>query len=144
MPPMSNADRARRYRERHPDRIKEQQRKWRDANRQYNSDRQRQYQIKAKYGMSLEDYEVMFEAQGRVCAICGTDNPHNRWKVFAIDHCHETGEIRGLLCNKCNRGIGLLDDDPDRLTAAADYLLRHKEVTQEEKNKNKENQPSVE
>lgn len=143
MPRMSNAERSRRYRERHPERATASAKKWRDANKEYNSVRQRQYQIKLKYGMTLEDYEVMFAEQGGVCKICGTDNPHNRWRVFAVDHCHDTGKIRGLLCNKCNRGMGLLDDNPDRLLAAANYLLSHKNITQEEKKKKKEIQTNV-
>lgn len=135
----TNAERQRAYRERHPERVKEQQRKWRENNKEYNSSRQRKYQIKANYGMSLDDYDAMLVGQKGQCAICGTTNPHNRWKVFAVDHCHETGKVRGLLCNKCNRGMGLLDDDADRLIKAAEYLNKHKVVTAEEKARKKEN-----
>jgi hypothetical protein len=60
-------------------------------------------------------------AQGGRCAICGTDTPGTVQRFFAMDHDHETGEMRGLLCYRCNIGIGNLADDPDRLEAAARY-----------------------
>ena len=84
-------------------------------------------QIKQKYGIGLEEFNAMYKAQGGCCAICKTDK--NDFRVtsrqhyrFAVDHCHETGKVRGLLCNACNRGIGFLKDDADLLEAAASYL----------------------
>ena len=68
----------------------------------------------------------MLAQQEYKCAICNTDKPTGKWKVFAVDHCHETGEVRGLLCNECNRGMGLLRDNAELLRKAADYLDRHK------------------
>ena len=72
------------------------------------------------YGITVEQYQEMHERQGGLCAICGQANV--RGLSLAVDHCHETGEIRGLLCNPCNSGVGLLGDDPARLQAAIDYL----------------------
>lgn len=74
--------------------------------------------LKLRHGIIREKYEQMLKAQGHKCAICKeefTKNPH-------VDHCHTTGNIRGLLCMGCNRGIGYLKDDPDVLRAAINYL----------------------
>lgn len=77
-------------------------------------------QFRRKYGITLDDYEQMLDAQGGVCAICR--NECVRREVLSVDHDHETGEVRGLLCHRCNTAIGLLDDDPDRLAAGQMYL----------------------
>lgn len=75
--------------------------------------------LKHSYNLDWEDYERMLQEQDNLCKICGKDN--NGWKL-AVDHCHETGIIRGLLCNTCNRALGLLNDDAATLRKAADYL----------------------
>ncbi len=75
-----------------------------------------------RYGISLNDYDLMLEEQGGVCAICGTDDP--RASRFHIDHNHGTGKVRGLLCATCNQGIGLLQDSPFVLSQALNYLLK--------------------
>ena len=120
--PKPQSQRSREYRERHPERVRAAQKRWRDANKDYNIERQRPYHLMTKYGITEADYERMLKEQGGRCAICDTDTPTGKWKVFAVDHCHHTGVVRGLLCNECNRGMGLLRDDPDLLRKAADYL----------------------
>jgi hypothetical protein len=65
-------------------------------------------------------YESLLHAQGGACAICGTRSPGA--KSFSADHDHTTGQVRGLLCLKCNTGIGLLQDSPAILEAALEYL----------------------
>jgi hypothetical protein len=76
-----------------------------------------------RYGITQEQFDAMLEHQGNRCAICRTDTPcPTSGKTWHIDHDHETGRVRGLLCNSCNRGIGQLGDDPDRLESAARYL----------------------
>ena len=75
--------------------------------------------LKRKYGISLSQYDELFEAQNGLCAICCKTQKKKR---LAVDHNHETGEIRGLLCDKCNRAIGLLGDSIGNLTRAIDYL----------------------
>jgi len=72
------------------------------------------------YGITLNAYEAMFEAQGGTCRICGNRSTNS--KRLHVDHNHATGRIRGLLCDICNRGIGMFKDNPDRLRNAADYL----------------------
>ena len=71
-----------------------------------------------KFGLSDSEYEAL-HAIGR-CEICGAPPPAER--RLSIDHDHQTGVVRGLLCNPCNMGIGLLQDSPEVLTAAAAYL----------------------
>jgi recombination endonuclease VII len=75
------------------------------------------------------DVGVVIQAQTGVCQICGTDKPMAPGRgntgdggSFSIDHDHATGRFRGLLCSRCNRGIGFFNEDPARLRAAADYL----------------------
>lgn len=74
-----------------------------------------------RFGLTEDDYLQMLEAQGGRCAICGTDTPGTAG-VFAVDHDHTTGAVRGLLCRGCNIGIGNLGDDVERLRRAIEYL----------------------
>ena len=84
------------------------------------------------YGLSLDDYDRMLEQQEGKCAVChSTDNGHPLSNFFVVDHCHETGKVRGLLCNSCNRGIGFFVDDPARLLQAAVYLEIHGRLTKD-------------
>lgn len=85
----------------------------------YNSgytNRQRELALKKKYGMTLLDYDLMVDEQGGQCAICRAEE-----KLY-VDHNHDTGKIRGLLCNTCNRAIGLLKDDSLTIYKAAEYV----------------------
>lgn len=85
-----------------------------------NPDAQRNYWLKSVYGITAEQYDAMFAAQGECCAICRDPNPV-QWNV---DHCHETGAVRGILCSACNQGIGLLRDDREVLRSAVRYLSK--------------------
>jgi hypothetical protein len=85
----------------------------------YETDKDRK--LKATYGISYKEYKTMLEAQNGQCAICGTTSTGNR-KAFHVDHDHETGEVRGLLCGNCNSGIGNLRDDIGLLKRAIQYL----------------------
>jgi hypothetical protein len=80
-----------------------------------------------KYGLTLEQHEALVAKQSNLCAICGGPERKKRRGVplsLAIDHCRETGRVRGLLCGHCNTGIGSLQHDPELLRAAIAYLLR--------------------
>lgn len=80
----------------------------------------RAYALRKKYGLSLEDFDRLLEAQNGVCAICHREP---KGGVFAVDHDHETGAIRGLLCQShCNRALGLFRDDPEIMRRAIEYL----------------------
>ena len=79
--------------------------------------------MKRSYGIGFKDYDAMVLEQNGVCAICSAEPPKNQHKKrLNIDHCHTTGKVRGLLCDACNRAIGLLKDSPDLLTKAIQYL----------------------
>lgn len=82
--------------------------------------RQRASKLKCRFGISINDYNKMFQAQGGVCAICGKPPGDTR---LAVDHDHVTDEVRGLLCVKCNVALGLINDDIDILASMASYLL---------------------
>ncbi len=80
-------------------------------------------QLKKNYGFSLEKYEELLEKQNGKCAICGDASPKQKnIKRFAVDHCHTSKKIRGLLCANCNKGIGLLGDNIEILEKAIKYL----------------------
>lgn len=71
--------------------------------------------------MSTVAFERLLAEQDSGCAICG--GPPVGKEHLSVDHCHETGEVRGLLCDNCNLAIGLLQDDPNIVTSARAYLL---------------------
>lgn len=83
------------------------------------------HQIKHKYGLTKEEYLAMLEAQNHSCAVCDIhidDYDHGRHSGFVVDHCHDTGDVRGLLCSHCNSGLGHFRDDPEILRKAVIYL----------------------
>lgn len=75
----------------------------------------------AKYGLTIAEYDKMAVAQNHKCGICGVPQSEIGY-ALAVDHSHETGKVRGLLCIKCNVGIGNLNDSVDTLLKAIDYL----------------------
>lgn len=77
----------------------------------------------ANHGLSVADYEHREQAQGGLCLVC--DRPEDRVWGLVIDHDHQTGEVRGLLCGACNTGLGMFGDDPVRMERALAYLLNH-------------------
>lgn len=82
--------------------------------------------LKLVYKMSVETYTQLIEDHGGLCAICRqpeTRTKNGRIKQIAIDHNHVTGEVRGVLCHKCNTGIACFKDDPVRIEAAIRYLV---------------------
>tara|TARA_R110000851_G_scaffold1093_1_gene3801 strand:- start:1093 stop:1539 length:447 start_codon:yes stop_codon:yes gene_type:complete len=82
--------------------------------------------LKSNYGITLVEYNIMLESQGGTCKICDATKETNG-RALPVDHCHTTGKIRGILCDTCNRSIGLLGDDIDLLISAAFYLLETNE-----------------
>lgn len=79
------------------------------------------YSLKRRYGITSDDYVALLEKQHYKCAICRLDQCKTG-RNFAVDHCHATGKIRGLLCSACNVGIGNLQDSVDLLEKAIKYL----------------------
>jgi Autographiviridae endonuclease VII len=78
--------------------------------------------MKRKYGLTRESYEVMLAVQGGGCAICGTNKWGKNRTRACIDHDHETGRIRGLLCQPCNSLLGMAEDNVRILASAIVYL----------------------
>lgn len=116
-------ERAARYR-RDPEGAQRRTREWNERNPERVAEYQRRHRLR-KLGVAYEDDQfdrLLVEQDGR-CAICGTDEPGGRGG-FHVDHDHETGQVRGLLCDLCNRGLGYFADDVERLLAAVDYLRR--------------------
>ena len=87
----------------------------------------RRRNLKRNYGITVEQFDEMYERQGGCCAICGTTEPGGRGR-FHVDHCHDSGKNRGLLCHHCNTALGLFKDNPELLQAAIEYLEVHNEL----------------
>jgi hypothetical protein len=86
-----------------------------------------------RFGLTKQDYWNMHKKQNGVCAIClkpetciSQSSKTSTVNDLCVDHCHETGKIRQLLCNKCNRGLGFFNEDIKSMELAIDYLRRHK------------------
>lgn len=80
--------------------------------------------IRRQYGITLAEYDQMLRDQDYKCAICGNED-EVEGRRLAIDHCHDSGKVRGLLCGKCNRGLGLFYDNKNLLTNAISYLDKY-------------------
>lgn len=103
---------------------------WFHENKERHKETKHRWNLANIYGLTAEQYQTMFEAQGGVCAICGQaeTKKHGRTGTefrLAVDHCHESGRVRGLLCQTCNRVVGLFKDDIERHRKAIEYLLRN-------------------
>jgi hypothetical protein len=72
------------------------------------------------YGLTMVEYQLMFDKQEGKCKICNRKRYKNGY--LFVDHCHKTGRVRGLLCAFCNSALGMLDDNPDLLKTAIEYL----------------------
>jgi len=83
--------------------------------------------VKRTYGISWDEMIEMVKKAGG-CAICGNELDFDRTKSFAVDHCHTTGKVRGVLCYPCNQGLGLFRDKPENLIKAAAYIERSREI----------------
>lgn len=114
-----------------PEILEERRRKASSSSREHrrrNPDRYRSVDLRKRFGIGLEEYRGLEAEQRGVCAICQqpetiTRNGKPRW--LAVDHCHGSGKIRGLLCGRCNPMIGYANDDVAILRAAIAYLERH-------------------
>ena len=94
---------------------------------------QRKSHLKRYYNITLEKYEEMFNKQNGLCAICFNPEKGNVGNKkssisLAVDHCHNTGKIRELLCMDCNQILGRFKEDPIRFQKAAEYLIKHREA----------------
>lgn len=143
---LKDRERAAAYRRANPDKVREIQRRsaekrrkdpdkvvqlreyqltYREKNREALVARERH----RKFGISHAEYAELHQKQNGLCAICfkpETATRNGKVKSLAVDHCHESGNIRGLLCYECNTGIGKLHEDEAILLAAIEYLRAHK------------------
>ncbi len=78
-------------------------------------------ELKKRFGLTPEQYQAMWQEQNGQCRICGSPLIPGKGG-HAIDHCHNSGRVRGLLCNGCNSGLGYFRDDPERMLRAIAYL----------------------
>lgn len=121
--------RSQKLREKHPDHPRS--RRCRDCVRKknkgyregkpYTPEQELRWRLREKYGLELEEYEALVAAQNGVCAIC-KGPPLESTGRLSVDHCHDTGVVRGLLCATCNAGLGHFQDDSVRLVAALQYI----------------------
>ena len=111
-------------------RTKDKRAKYLDENKEAVARGKRSYYLRSTFGITIEEYDLMLEAQGGLCAICREPevvaDPKNSetMKRLAVDHDHNTGKVRGLLCQRCNMGLGYFRDCAEFLDAAAFYLRR--------------------
>jgi hypothetical protein len=82
----------------------------------------REYHFKNKYGISVEEYDAMRIKQAFKCLLCDKHEIDTPRKSLCVDHDHETGKVRGLLCESCNQALGLFYDNANTLRKAAQYL----------------------
>jgi 23S rRNA G2069 N7-methylase RlmK/C1962 C5-methylase RlmI len=128
------------YREEHKEKIKLLQQKWYLKNKKHsikknkkwvklNPDRKRNNDLKSLFGITLDQYNQMLKEQNGVCAICGKEESEidkriNRKRNLSVDHNHKTNKVRGLLCGKCNKMLGLSSDNKQILINAIEYLTK--------------------
>lgn len=118
-------------RSKHKDQYYEKKKIYISKNREEARIRGRRCLLKVQYKMRLEDYDKLLKIQNHVCRICGNpettlDKRYNKTRDLSVDHCHKTGKIRGLLCDKCNRGLGYFKDSIEFLESAIQYLKAHR------------------
>lgn len=92
-----------------------------------NPRKMRDARLRRTWGIGIDEYEALLVAQGGRCAVCHGTDTGIRWACFAVDHDHNTGAIRGLLCRRCNVAIGLFEDTAEFLRSGADYLDEHRQ-----------------
>ena len=105
----------------------ERKRRWAESNFERNRNNLRNAWLKRSYGITIQEYEVLFQKQNGKCAICNLpetkiNKKDKQFKKLAVDHCHKTGKIRGLLCFACNGSLGKFKDSIELLQNAIEYL----------------------
>lgn len=112
-----NRKRVKQWRKDNPDKRKEQSKKESSPDKIYN----RRKHLKYAYGITIEEYDALYIQQEGRCAICGVHQSEYS-RRFHLDHCHNTGKVRGLLCPECNHLLGRAKDSKTILQNAINYL----------------------
>jgi len=118
-------EKQREYRKAHPEKGVELGRKWQKAHPEKVAAIQRKTVLKCRYGLTIEKYNRMFKVQGGVCAICGEPERRRKRSRLSVDHDHITGQIRELLCSRCNFIIGAAEENLLLLRKVIAYLTKH-------------------
>lgn len=118
------------YRDTNKDALQAKQNEWKQRNPEKVRAYQRRANLRKNFGIEVEDYQQMLDAQAGVCFICKEPETYIHQKTgqvarLAVDHCHTKGTVRKLLCKSCNNGLGLFRDSPQLLREAAGYLEDH-------------------
>ena len=90
---------------------------------QTNPQRTKNNDLKRMYGITLDEHTKMYEEQNGRCAICGNEG-NGKWEKLCVDHCHNTGKVRKLLCHHCNTALGLVGDNIQTLQSMIEYLQK--------------------
>ena len=114
----------------HKDKVREKSKKWSKANPDKTRILRRN-KVLSQYGLTIESVEAMLNEQDSKCANpgCLATSPGGRHHTWHVDHDHKTGKARGLLCNTCNVGLGMLGEDENRILGLIKYLRRYEENT---------------
>jgi hypothetical protein len=139
------------WRKSHPESVKWSSNKYHQANRKkmiikskayhqrmkrerpdYVLKQQRKRSLAKLYGLSTEEYNIMFESQRGLCAVCCLPDSSRRDGRLSVDHNHKTGKIRQLLCTKCNLALGAVGDKIENLLSMIEYIKKHKDAKAEE------------
>ena len=113
-----------------------------------NTEKYREYKLKAKYGLTLSEFEMLWEKCDGRCNICYEEMEKRTIgkrsiRMVCVDHDHSTGKVRGLLCDFCNKGIGMLMDDPKIVSKALSYLIYKGDAKIEEGDDNSEKKSAM-
>lgn len=111
---LKHKERLKKYRSDNKERISQRHNEWVKKNQAKVSEYQRAW----RYGLTVDEMRTLLEDAGDTCQICLRSFDENK----AIDHCHTTGKVRGVICNKCNFAIGLIEENTDTLKRAIKYL----------------------
>lgn len=114
---------------RNPEKYRKYRKEYFEKNKENVANKAYFQSVLTKYSLTQKDYETLWEKQAGRCKIC--DKAFKDIKRPSVDHCHDTGRVRGLLCKQCNTGIGQFKDNPDLLLLACDYLLDFQELSEE-------------
>jgi hypothetical protein len=117
-------EQRREYYQKNKEKLKEQQRTYYYLNYHKRKERNRDFKLRREFGLELGEYKRLFLQQNECCAICNTHQTEKA-RLFAVDHSHTTGKIRGLLCINCNTALGHVKDSVSTLEKMISYLKTH-------------------